>query len=70
MSDPVGKRLLDAAHYGRVSEVSSLLKDHTEINVNWANPDNYQSTALHAASENGRVEVVKLLLAPLTSMST
>ena len=41
-------------------EVSSLLRDHPEIDVNWTNE--YQLTALHAASSNGQAEVVKLLL--------
>ena len=46
-----------------MSEVSSLLRNHPEIDVNWTNPDNYQWTPLHAASRYGHVEVVKLLLA-------
>ena len=63
MSDLVEKKLYDATAGGRVSEVSSLLRDHPEINVSWTNPDNYQWTPLHAASRYGHVEVVKLLLA-------
>jgi len=63
MSDLVGKKLYDAAEYGRVSEVWSLLRDHPEINVNWTNPDHNQWTALHTASLHDHVEVVKLLLA-------
>ena len=64
MSDPVGKQLCDAAEDGRVSDVSSLLRDHPDINVNWTNPDNDDPwTALHNASYCGHVEVVKLLLA-------
>ena len=46
-----------------MSEVSSLLRDHPEINVNWTNPDCDLFTALHIASYHGQVEVVKLLLA-------
>jgi len=61
MSDPVEKILHFAAEKGRVSEVSSVLRDHPEINVNRTNE--YQWTPLHAAAFNGRVEVVKLLLA-------
>ena len=61
MSDPVEEQLYDASFRGRVSEVSSLLRDHPEIDVNWTNE--YQFTALHAASSNGQAEVVKLLLA-------
>ena len=57
------KKLYDATAGGRVSEVSSLLRNHPEIDVNWTNPDNYQWTPLHAASRYGHVEVVKLLLA-------
>ena len=58
MSDSLGNQLHAAAWEGRVSDVSSLLKD---INVNFSNQD--QWTALHAASTKGQVEVVKLLLA-------
>jgi len=61
MSDPVEALLYDAAQDGRVSEVSSLLRDHPDINVNWT--DYNHRTALHAAGWNGHVEVVKLLLA-------
>ena len=57
----MGSQLLDAARDGRVSEVSSLLRDHPEINVNWT--DYAQWTPLHTASINGHVEIVKLLLA-------
>ena len=61
MSDLVQEKLSDAALHGRVSEVSSLLNDHPEINVNWI--DEIQYTALHIASLEGHDEVVKLLLA-------
>jgi len=61
MSDPEGEKLFDAAYGGRESEVSSLLRDYPEINVNWT--DIAQLTPLHSASYNGHVEVVKLLLA-------
>ena len=61
MSDSVGKNLYDAADNGRVSEVSSLLRDNPDINVNWTSDS--QWTFLHTASRNGYVEVVKLLLA-------
>ena len=42
-----------------VSEVSSLLRDHPDTNVNWTDDDKW--IALHVASMNGHVEVVKLL---------
>ena len=61
MSNPVKQKLLDAARHGRVSEVSSLLRDHPEINVNWTKE--IQDSHLHKACWNGHVEVVKLLLA-------
>ena len=57
---PYGKTLYDADK-GRVSEVSSLLRDHPEINVNFA--ANTEWTPLHASSFHDHVEVVKLLLA-------
>jgi len=47
MSDPVEKILYDVVSDGLDSEVSSLLRDHPEINVNWT--DDYQWTSLHAA---------------------
>ena len=40
-----------------------LLSDHPEINVNWADPEYGQFTALHATSFHGHAEIVKLLLA-------
>ena len=57
----VEEQLFEAADGDRVSEVSSLLRDHPGINVNWT--DSRQETSLHVASRNGHVEVVKLLLA-------
>ena len=63
MSDSAESQLYDAAENGRASEVSSLLGDHPEINVNWANPDYSQWTPLHIACRYGHAEVVKLLLA-------
>jgi len=63
MSDPVEKKLYYAAGDGRGSEVSSLLKDHPEINVNWTNQSYDQWSPLHLASALGHVEVVKRLLA-------
>jgi len=60
MSDPV-EELYDAADGNCVSEVSSLLKDHPDINVNWTNAAEW--TALHIASLSGHAEVVKVLLA-------
>ena len=63
MSDPVEDLLFDAAWSGSVDDLSSLLRDRPDVNVNWTNPDKYQWTPLHAASLRGRVEVAKLLLA-------
>ena len=42
-------------------KVSSLLRDHPEINVNWTN--GFRWAPLHIASFRSNVEVVKLLLA-------
>ena len=61
MSDSLGEKLYHAAYHGRVSEVSYLLRDNPGFNVDWQDPD--QWTALHSASFNGHVEVVKLFLA-------
>ena len=63
MSDPVEKQLCVAANAGHAPEVCSLLRDHPEIDVNWANDYDFRWTALHAASYHGHDEVVKLLLA-------
>jgi len=61
MTDPVGSQLYKAAQSGLVSDVSSLLRDHLGLNVNWQ--DNTQWTALHTACWNGHADVAKLLLA-------
>ena len=61
MSNPLEEKLFNAAYDGLASEVSSLLRDHPKINVNWA--DANQRTPLHTASLKGHVEIVKLLLA-------
>ena len=58
------QKLWDAARYGHISEVSSLLRDHPEIDVNWTDNGNL-ITALHAASFRGHVEIVQLLFAHL-----
>ena len=67
MSRRVKFHFFEAVDGGLASEVSSLLRDHPEINVNCTTserrPPSEQWTALHAASEFGHVEVVKLLLA-------
>ena len=62
MSDSVEKQLYFAAGYNRASEVSSILRDNPNFNVNQAHDEN-KWTSLHNASLNGHVEVVKLLLA-------
>ena len=60
MFDPVGEELYYAAREGRASEVSALLRDYPEINVNFTSN---QWTALHTSTYGGQAEVVKLLLA-------
>ena len=61
MPTTVEESLYYAAQGGHASLVSALLRDHADLNVSWA--DSRQRTALHVASYNGHVEVVKLLLA-------
>lgn len=51
-----------AALENRVELVAKLLRDHPNLNVNYK-PEGSKVTALHAASEEGHVEIVKLLLA-------
>ena len=53
--------LIEAAEQGDVEAVSTLLRDHPEINVNWQDESHW--TALHVSSRFGHPEVVKLLLA-------
>ena len=68
MSEILGRRLFYASASGSLSNVSSLLREHPEIDVNWTNTDHYSS--LHTASIRGHVEVVKLLLAhPATNVN-
>ena len=62
MSASVEMKLQAAATEGRTLEVSTLLKNHPDLDVNSAT-GNDQATALHWASDYGHVEVVKLLLA-------
>ena len=61
MTDPLGRQLYEASKGGRVSEVSSLLKDNPGLNVNWTDSDGW--TPLHDASFHRHVEVIKLLFA-------
>jgi len=61
MTEPVEHRLYFATESGNVSEVSSLFSDNPGIDVNWTHDRGL--TALHVASCQGHVEVVKLLLA-------
>jgi len=61
MAKPVEKEFWDATACGRDTEVSSLLRDNPDIDVNMKN-DN-QWTPLHNASLLGHAKVVKLLLA-------
>jgi len=55
-------QLYQAAWGGRVVEVRSLLRDHPNLDVNLGYSGDHW-TALHVASREGYVEVVKLLLA-------
>ena len=55
-------QLFEAAKRFELETVSALLRDHPEIDVNFATSAEY--TFLHAASCLGQVEIVKLLLAP------
>jgi len=48
MTDSLEQKLCDAAQGNSVSEVSSLLRDHPAINVNWGDDDGW--TALHYLS--------------------
>jgi len=60
--DPIELTLCVAAFAGHTEQVMSLLKDHPDLNINWPHSHN-GLTALHHASSEDHVEVVKLLLA-------
>ena len=44
-------------------KVAAALKGNPDIDVNWVNEDDNNTTALHWASQYGQVEIVKVLLA-------
>ena len=57
MSESAGKKLYEAADGGRASEVSFLLRDHPEVDINLTNE--YSWTALEIAREfKNKTEVV------------
>jgi len=51
----------NAANYGRLEEVKTLLREQPSLDVNWKSQSGH--TALHRASHNGHWRIVKLLLA-------
>lgn len=54
--------LIDAADEGDLESVRELLEDGQDrANVNYASADDPEATALHWASRNGHLDVVKLL---------
>jgi hypothetical protein len=55
------KKLCVATECGEEEEVRKILKGNKDINVNWQNE--YRSTALHVACNNGRDKIVTMLLA-------
>ena len=63
MSDTVEERLYWATEEGDLAIVLSLLRDHPDLNVNWANNEYDLCTALHIATYSDHAEMVKLLSA-------
>ena len=63
--DEAGQKVWDLAKIGDATAVQALLDgysgDTAEL-VNWVNKDDYERTALMAASYNGHLEVVQALL--------
>ena len=57
------KTFYDAANYGKVEEVKSILRKNPSLNVNWKNEEGGAWTALHIACHNGHDSVVSILLA-------
>jgi len=58
MTDSIEQQLHSAASWN-VEQVSSLLRDHPDLDVNWGDG----RTALHTAASNNKPAIVKLLLA-------
>ena len=53
----------DAARDGKVEELREILEDNPTLDVNWRNPELYNSTSLHRACNGGHDAVVSILLA-------
>jgi len=54
--------LFGAAYVGDAARVHEVLREHGEVDVNWASPTQHSWTALHIACFHGSAEVVQLLL--------
>ena len=59
MRQPEGKVLYDAASAGKLDEVEAAVDAGAPME--WANPDYCGNRAIHAASEQGRKDVVAFL---------
>jgi ankyrin repeat protein len=65
--DQIEKQIFNYAEHGNVQKLKQILKQILEdkednFNINWANPKENGNTPLCIAAENGRHEIVELLL--------
>jgi len=57
------QQFYQAARDGKVEEVKKILRNHSNLNVNWRNSEDFSRTALHRACANGHDSIVSVLLA-------
>ena len=59
----IEEKFIVAAHTGDLEEVSTLLRDNPDLDINWGNENEFNWTALHTTAYYRQIEVVKVLLA-------
>ena len=59
--DQIEKQIFNDAKNGNITSLNKILQDKS-VDINWANPKEKGNTPLHVAAENGRHEIVELLL--------
>lgn len=56
-------KFFGAARDGDTALFMSLLRDHPDLDINWAMSNSFASTALHLAADYGQDSIVRILLA-------